>query len=178
MELDECADQMTGAAITGDCAKGTTHGLGADPKVEEVFGLLEREGSKDYDDYEKDTVTQLEHALQAAHLASQSGAEESTIVAALLHDIGQLLPHSESKKHINGQSIGRTSHATIGENYLLDLGFPKVVAELVGSHVLAKRYLVATDQGYLAGLAFTSVNSLKYQVCHNVESANAVRAAR
>ena len=36
-------------------------------------------------------VSQLEHALQAAALAEQSGVSPELVAAALLHDIGHLL---------------------------------------------------------------------------------------
>ena len=36
-------------------------------------------------------LTQLQHALQCAHQAKTSGADDTTVVAALLHDIGWML---------------------------------------------------------------------------------------
>ena len=43
-------------------------------------------------------VDRLEHSLQCATRARRDGAEEETIVAALLHDIGDLLaPHNHSE---------------------------------------------------------------------------------
>ena len=44
------------------------------------------------DAYYGEPVTQLEHALQCAHLAEQHGADDETVAAAFLHDIGHLLP--------------------------------------------------------------------------------------
>ncbi|MBY0374774.1 MAG: HD domain-containing protein, partial [Bryobacteraceae bacterium] len=41
--------------------------------------------------YFGEQVTQLEHALQSAYLAVQAGADDETILAALLHDIGHVL---------------------------------------------------------------------------------------
>lgn len=38
-----------------------------------------------------DGVTELAHALQAAHLTQGSGENESMIAAALLHDYGHLI---------------------------------------------------------------------------------------
>jgi len=37
------------------------------------------------------TVSQLEHALQAAHCATEAGADEEVVLAALLHDVGHLV---------------------------------------------------------------------------------------
>lgn len=42
--------------------------------------------------YGGEKVTQLEHALQSAALAEAEDAPAALVVAALLHDIGHLLP--------------------------------------------------------------------------------------
>ena len=43
-------------------------------------------------------IDRLEHSLQAATRAYRDGADEETVVAALLHDIGDLLsPHNHSE---------------------------------------------------------------------------------
>jgi putative nucleotidyltransferase with HDIG domain len=102
-------------------------------------------------DYIGEDISQLEHCLQAAASASKSGeyehkvslilgADEPTIIAALLHDIGQFLPTPTSEDMIhNGQSVGKKSHDAMGEAYLRDLGFPDKVCKLVGAHVVAKK---------------------------------------
>lgn len=69
-----------------------------------------------------------------------AGADDATITAALLHDIGQFLPRSDAKELMtNGVSVGRAAHEAVGEAYLRSLGFPDKVCELVGAHVVAKR---------------------------------------
>jgi putative nucleotidyltransferase with HDIG domain len=69
------------------------------------------------------------------------GADTETVVAALLHDVGQFLPYSTAQDMIsNGISVGRKSHEAVGAAYLRELGFPEKVCELVGAHVVAKRY--------------------------------------
>ena len=40
-------------------------------------------------------MTQLEHACQTAHLAVLAGAGDAPVVAALLHDVGWLLPGAD-----------------------------------------------------------------------------------
>lgn len=62
-----------------------------------------------------------------------------------------------------GGSLGKMSHESVGEEYLRRLGFPAKVAELVGSHVVAKRYLTATRPEYLAALSSASQASLRFQ---------------
>ena len=58
------------------------------PVVHEVLRLFREHGDSEYGG---EAVTQLEHALQAATRAQQSGSDSSLIVAALLHDVGHLL---------------------------------------------------------------------------------------
>ena len=41
--------------------------------------------------YGQESVSQLEHALQCAHLAEIAEESQETIVAALLHDLGYML---------------------------------------------------------------------------------------
>lgn len=77
-------------------------------------------------------------------LTSAEGSEEDTVIAALLHDVGQFLPLEAAKDVQMGMgdhSVGRVGHESIGEEYLKGLGFGEKVSRLVGSHVAAKRYI-------------------------------------
>ncbi|KAF7593611.1 hypothetical protein BBP40_011129 [Aspergillus hancockii] len=49
-------------------------------------------------DYIGESISQLEHCLQAAHNAQKSGASNELIIAALLHDIGQIIPLGSTKE--------------------------------------------------------------------------------
>jgi len=130
-------------------------------KVDNLFALLEKQGQSDYIG---ENISQLEHSLQAAELARQSGADDETIVGALLHDIGQFIPHEDAKNMVHDTgSVGRLSHEKLGETYCRKFGFPEKVCQLVGAHVVAKRYLTATVPGYLKDLSPASQASLKYQ---------------
>lgn len=85
-------------------------------------------------------VPQSDHILQ-----QELGEDEDTIIAALLHDIGQFLPLDAAKDVQMGMgdhSVGRVGHETIGEEYLKGLGFGERVSRLVGSHVAAKRWVL------------------------------------
>ena len=53
--------------------------------VDEAFDLVATRGDGAYG---LAGVTQLEHALQSAHLAAQEGRGDELTIAALLHDIG------------------------------------------------------------------------------------------
>ena len=137
--------------------------------------LIDLLNTKGQGDYIGEPISQLEHSLQAAHLAKVNNADNETIIAALLHDIGQFLPPSDLRSIANEiQSmksaddtteggVGRVGHDRIGEEYLLRLGFSEKVAALVGSHVAAKRYLCATDPSYHATLSEASKQSLMFQ---------------
>ncbi|KAJ7256530.1 hypothetical protein B0H12DRAFT_513125 [Mycena haematopus] len=129
--------------------------------VTELFQLLEAQGQAGYIG---EAVSQLEHSLQTADAARKSSADDATVCAALLHDVGQFLPNSTASDMLtDGMSVGKASHEAIGAAYLASLGFPPKVCELVGAHVVAKRYLTATEPGYLEALSSVSKASLKHQ---------------
>jgi putative nucleotidyltransferase with HDIG domain len=123
-------------------------------------------------DYLGEEITQLEHSIQCAYLATQSpeyGNDPEVILAALLHDVGRFIPAAEKVDKMitpDGQYIGRQSHEALGETYLRQIGFSEKLCKLVGAHVMAKRYLVATDQSYYDALSETSKQTLKFQVCN------------
>ncbi|KIX09543.1 uncharacterized protein Z518_00623 [Rhinocladiella mackenziei CBS 650.93] len=144
-----------------------------------IIEILQSYGQSDYIG---EAISQVEHSLQCANLAAQSSADAATVVAALLHDIGQIIPESEAEQLLGGEKVrdmcrgvipaddaktsnrvGRISHETLGARYLRTLGFPEKVAELVEAHVPAKRYLCAAEKGYYDTLSEASKESLKFQ---------------
>lgn len=131
--------------------------------VKEIFAIIRGLGNSDY---LGEPVSQLEHCLQCAALAQASNADNETVVAALLHDIGRFIPaaHKMPRYQENDQYLGRGSHDVLGERYLRHLGFSEKVCQLVGAHVSSKRYLCATEQEYWSMLTPTSKKTLEYQV--------------
>ncbi len=124
--------------------------------VDDVVKLFTLHGDSDYGG---ERVTQLEHALQAAQLAEREQASCQLIAAALLHDIGHLLhelPDDAPDCGIDDE------HEISGYNYLRN-SFPEAVAEPIGLHVAAKRFLCAVDPQYLARLSAPSLTSLNLQ---------------
>jgi gamma-butyrobetaine dioxygenase len=111
-------------------------------------------------DYSVERVSQSEHALQTARLASLAGAPEPLIVAALLHDIGHLLGDQDEVALARDGRDGR--HETRG-TALLKRFFRPEMARPVALHVAAKRYLCAVDAGYTEGLSPASTRSLELQ---------------
>ena len=131
-----------------------------------LWSYLEAQGQGDY---LGEAISQLEHSLQCAHLAAQAGADDDTVLGALLHDVGRFIPRSDYDKMPpmiapDGTFVGRGSHEVLGENYLRAMGFSEKVCGLVGSHVWAKRFLTATESGYYEALSPSSKTTLKYQV--------------
>ena len=101
--------------------------------IEDVFT---RRGAESY---LGEDVTMAQHMLQAAQSAEKSGAEDSLIVAALLHDIGHFkneIPETSLAKGVDN------FHEEAGANFLEDY-FPLSVVEPIRQHVAAKRYLCA-----------------------------------
>jgi predicted HD phosphohydrolase len=97
-------------------------------------------------------VSQLDHALQtAALLAWEHPGDRELAAAGLVHDLGLLLPGGSDERHAE-DAAGAVRRA-LGER----------VAGIVALHVEAKRYLVATDDGYGDVLARDSVVSLGRQ---------------
>ncbi len=122
--------------------------------VEEISDLFEKGGA---DAYFGEDVTQLQHALQSAHCATQAHADDELVVAALLHDIGHLLGgdfHAE---------IGVIDHDRSCVEWLKGRGFSDRLIALVSGHVNAKRYLVAARAGYADRLSEASKKTLVLQ---------------
>ncbi len=132
--------------------------------VKQLFSFIEAQGQGDY---LGEAISQVQHSLQCATLAQQSGADDETIIGGLLHDVGRFIPAAEKMESMiapDGTYIGKASHEIMGEQYLRQLGFSEKVCQLVGAHVMAKRYLTAVDKGYYDGLSQSSKMTLKFQV--------------
>jgi phosphonate degradation associated HDIG domain protein len=109
--------------------------------------------------YGGEAVSQREHALQAAHLARQSGSTASLITAALLHDIGHLLHRLPD--HAPDEGVDDL-HEQLAGRWLARWFGPEVV-EPIRLHVDAKRYLCAIEPGYEEMLSPPSLVSLALQ---------------
>lgn len=109
--------------------------------------------------YIGEAVSQLEHALQAAELASRAGQPEHVVLASLLHDVGHL--GVADAPSMDG--LGAVAHEDLGADWLASLGFSSDVTELVRGHVSAKRYLVSTRPDYAARLSDASRRTLELQ---------------
>lgn len=126
-------------------------------KVDELLAALEASENMEYFG---EPVSQLQHALQAAQCARDAKTDDEMIVAALLHDIGHIISSESAHRH---EQVGVIDHDAQGEEYLRKLGFSRRVIALVGGHVNAKRYLVATNPAYSKALSEASAVTLELQ---------------
>jgi phosphonate degradation associated HDIG domain protein len=121
--------------------------------ISKIFSVFDKKGDESYAD---EPVTQLEHALQTANLATENNAPETVICAALLHDLGHILAGDQLPASV-GENL-HDQHEEKGYQFLKS-HFGKAVAEPVRLHVAAKRYLCSTDSTYEVALSPTSLKS-------------------
>lgn len=130
---------------------------------EKIISLFEKYGKKDYI---REEVSQLEHALQEAQIAEENGEDADMILAALLHDIGHLLAYEDEGEEGNFKIIytkfGLKKHESHGDEWLKRNGVRNPIPELVGSHVLSKRWL-CRDEKYYEKLSEASKHTLRDQ---------------
>jgi phosphonate degradation associated HDIG domain protein len=112
--------------------------------------LFDRRGAQQYGE----SVSQLEHALQCAHLAEEGDAHPQLVAACLLHDLGHLLANP-------GQDVDDV-HQYLALPFLRGI-FPEAVLEPMKLHVDAKRYLCTVEPGYWDTLSPASRHSLELQ---------------
>lgn len=128
--------------------------------IPEIVELL---GSRATTWYGQEAVSQLEHALQCAHLAERANEAPETVVAALLHDLGHMLSAERTPvADQDGLPAKDDLHQFVALPFLRSL-FPDAVLEPIKLHVDAKRYLCAVDAGYWADLSPASKHSLELQ---------------
>jgi len=124
--------------------------------VDFILQLFQEKGDAAYFG---EPVSQTAHGLQSAHLATNAGADDEVVVAALIHDVGHLLhglPETVADQGIDGR------HEDQGAVWLARY-FGEEVTEPIRLHVAAKRYLCAVDPEYLGKLSSASVLSLQLQ---------------
>ncbi|WP_332748336.1 phosphonate degradation HD-domain oxygenase [Hydrogenophaga sp.] len=126
--------------------------------IDEIGELLLRKGAAQYGG---EPVSQLDHALQCAHLAEAAGESAPTMAAALLHDLGHML-RGEGVDAGGAEAPRDDLHQYIALPFLRAT-FDDDVLEPIRLHVDAKRYLCHIDPTYLDTLSPASVRSLQLQ---------------
>jgi predicted HD phosphohydrolase len=116
--------------------------------VDDLFELLDASAALD----DGEVVDLRAHALQCAHLLAFAASDDRELqVAGLVHDVYHAVDPAADAVH--DKEGARLVEPLLGAR----------VARLVGGHVLAKRYLVATDPAYRAVLSARSVETLARQ---------------
>lgn len=114
--------------------------------------------------YDGEPVTQLEHALQTAHLAEQARADDELVTACLLHDLGHLLLAERDAPQRDTPTLrgidDRHQRAALP---FLHGHFTARVLDAIEGHVDAKRYLCQSRAGYHDRLSADSRRSLALQ---------------
>lgn len=125
-----------------------------------VDAVLELFALPQADTWYDETVTERQHALQAAALAVAAEETDAVVVAALLHDVGHLIVKDFQPL---GEALTADAHHEVAGARFLRRFFGPEVADAVRWHVAAKRYLCATEPGYAAALSPSSVRSMVVQ---------------
>jgi predicted HD phosphohydrolase len=99
---------------------------------------------------EGEGITELDHGLQCAEELKALAPDDVELqLAGLVHDVG----HGRAHIRDHGWAGADAVRGVLGDR----------VAELVGLHIDAKRYLVTTDTAYRATLSPVSVATLALQ---------------
>ncbi|RQO48705.1 phosphohydrolase [Variovorax sp. KBW07] len=127
--------------------------------LDDIAQLLAGPGQQQYG---REAVSQLDHALQCAALAEEAGESTETVVAALLHDLGHLLAPENAREETTAPRARDDLHQYIALPFLHGV-FPPGVLAPVRLHVDAKRCLCTLDAGYWDTLSPASKHSLELQ---------------
>lgn len=125
-------------------------------KVQILFDYLTLHGDEHYEE----DVTQMQHGLQAAFQAYDSGQDAELITAALFHDIGHII--ADDPVHKNNPTLQNDDHEKLAADLLSGL-FPARVTEPILLHVIAKRYLCTIKPEYYDQLSEASQKSFHLQ---------------
>ena len=122
--------------------------------VDELFGALH--AARDADD--EGGLSILDHGLQCADLIKAARPDDVALqVAGLVHDLGWL------ERAPGGWTLRPDAAHDVDGSQLVRRVLGPRVAFLVGGHVAAKRYLLATDAAYRAWLSARSETTLAFQ---------------
>lgn len=132
-----------------------------------LFEVMQQE--KEKTNVKGEGLSQMHQAEQTAHNMMEllgykkkdlyCADKVEPILAAIFHNIGHFCSHDAFLEH---GCLDR-KHKKIGAQFLLNHGLSPRVAGLVESDTEAKRYLAASEPGYLKGLSPTSLRALESQ---------------
>ena len=125
--------------------------------VSEIAGYFRDFGQGTYEE----ACTQQAHGQQCGTFALQQNLDIDMAIAAFLHDIGHFIAEQQEREEFN--DFGYAKHSEVGAKYLAEKGFSERIVRLVNFHVQAKRYLAATEDGYIEELSSASIETMKQQ---------------
>jgi phosphonate degradation associated HDIG domain protein len=131
-----------------------TSAAAADP-VTHIVGAFLRFGDRHYGE----NVTELQHALQSAHLARRASEPDAIVLSCLLHDVGHLIHELGEDVALHGIDA---CHERLGADWLAEW-YPEQIVEPIRQHVASKRYLCLREPGYRQALSEASEKSLQLQ---------------
>jgi phosphonate degradation associated HDIG domain protein len=123
--------------------------------VIEIIEVLETRGKEKYG---REAVSQLEHALQCAHLAELAHEPPDLVAACLLHDLGHLISTMPDEFNHTQDDV----HQYLAIPFVSGV-FNAAVLDPIRMHVEAKRYLCQAQPGYWDTLSQASKDSLVLQ---------------
>lgn len=126
------------------------------PVIQKIATLFDQKGNENY--MIGEPITQKEHAEQAAHIAYIAGADDYSIIAALLHDIGNFVSSGAG----DAQKLAQ-DHAQYGGDWLKEHGFPEEVYTAAYFHTFAKVWLCKWSLDYFDVLSLASQKSYNEQ---------------
>ncbi len=129
--------------------------------ADNIIALYQKYGNEDYIG---EPVSQIEHMCQCAELAEADGADDETILAAFFHDIGHLCEFAAPETGLQHMDrFGIVDHEKLGGEFIRQQGFSDNIANMVVSHVAAKRYLTFKFPEYYNLLSEASKITLLHQ---------------
>lgn len=139
-------------------------------KLKKAYSYYDKYGGEGYIG---ESVSQLEHAIQAAFLAEEYTINQKDynqkreiyndfVLGSFFHDIGHLLVYENDKLEMMG-NYGVMEHEEIGANLMREIGFNNNICEFVRNHIKTKRYLITKNKDYYNNLSSASKKTFEYQ---------------
>lgn len=139
-------------------------------KLKKAYSYYDKYGGEGYIG---ESVSQLEHAIQAAFLAEEFTINQKDynqnreiyndlVLGSFFHDIGHLLVFENDTLEMMG-NYGVMEHEEIGANVMRELGFNNNICEFVRNHIKTKRYLITKNKDYYNNLSSASKKTFEYQ---------------
>lgn len=129
-------------------------------KKEVIDCLFELLHGAEQKTYHEGALTQLDHVLKCAYLATEVSSDEEFIIASLLHNIGFLCVDFEAEMTGATESMMDKEN---GASFLDDCGFSPRICELTKGSLQGRRYLAFKDPYFIKNLSPYDLQRLEEQ---------------